>query len=108
MPTKPSVACSLTAADMHQRIAEMAAIGQSGLLAVETKDTRAVLRFRAGAELRQRLERIVAAESQCCAFLSMDLCDQDATLALTIQAPEGAKPVVEDLVAAFSGHERAA
>ncbi len=107
MPNPP-IACSLTAAEMPKRLAEMAAIGQSSLLSVDTLDARAVLRFRAGAEMRERLEAIVVAEAQCCAFLCMELRDEDDTLVLSVQAPEGAEPVMGDLVAAFSGRERAA
>ncbi len=54
------------------------------------------------------MEAIVVAEAQCCAFLRMDLIDEDGTLVLTIEAPEGAEPVLGDLVAAFGGRERAA
>jgi hypothetical protein len=60
MPTEAPIACSLSAAQMHERAAKMATVGQSSLLAVETNDSRAVLRFRAGAPV---LGELVAAFS---------------------------------------------
>ncbi len=108
MSTEPPIACSLNAAEMPGRLAEMAAIGQSGLLAVETKDARAVLRFRAGAQTRERLEAIVAAEAECCAFLSMELRHEPCAVVLIIEAPEGAEPVLDELVSAFSNEGQVA
>ena len=107
MPTEPPIACSLTTAEMAERLTEMAAIGRSGLLAVEIEDARAVLHFRAGEEMRERLEGIVAAESQCCAFLRMGLYDEPDAVVLAIEAPEGAEPVLDELIAAFGDRTRA-
>ena len=90
------IACTLTATQMADRRAEMAAIGRAALLGA-----RAVVRFRADAETRRRLEAIVAAEAECCAFLDLALRDQDDALALTIGAPPEARPVRDELVAAF-------
>jgi hypothetical protein len=108
MPADLPVACSLTAAEMRKRLAEMASIGGSSLLTARRTDALAVLRFRAGVDRRKRLEAVVAAESECCAFLSMDLREGPDALELRITAPEGAEPVLEELVAAFSGRVLAA
>ena len=102
MPTALPLACTLTATEMSLRLAEMAAIGEVALLSADTADRRATLRFRAVADTRERLAAIVAAESECCAFLDMALRDESDALALTISAPPGAEPVLDDLVAAFS------
>jgi hypothetical protein len=87
MPSDSPIACSLSPAELPQRLAEM-------------------LRFRIGA--RNQLDAIVAAEAQCCAFLSMQLDDEPDAVRLTIEAPPGAEPVLHDLAAAFGGSEQVA
>lgn len=106
MPPELPIACSLDNAELPGRVADMTAIGNASLLTVETTDARAVLRFRA--EARERLAAIVVAESECCAFLAMELNDEPGAVRLTIEAPAGAEPVLHDLVAAFSGGRQAA
>jgi hypothetical protein len=54
------------------------------------------------------VQRLVAAESQCCAFLTMRLDDAPGEVRLTIDAPEDAEPVLGELVNAFRGEPRAA
>jgi hypothetical protein len=118
------LACSLDAASMADRLAEMRAIGRDAFLSADkwagfvshgltnpahiaaegesSGGRRRVLRFRPGAETRRRLERIVAAEAECCPFLGLELREEPGALALAISAPEGAEPVVDGLVEAFS------
>ena len=103
MPAELPIACSLRAAEMPVRLAEIGSIGRASLLGAQTADSRAELRFRAGPETRARLEAIVAAEAECCAFLAMSLRDEAGGITLTIDAPEGAEPVMHELVAAFGG-----
>jgi hypothetical protein len=108
MPTDLPIACSLTADELPARLADMEAIGRDALLAVVTSGRRATLRFRSRAATRERLAAIVAAESQCCAFLKFGLVDAGDALVLSIDAPPGAEPVLDDLVAAFDHGRRAA
>ncbi len=103
MPTELPIACTLSAAELPERLAEMRAVGQDALRSAETTDSLAVLRFRASAATRQRLAAIVAAESECCAFLGFDLTDEPDVLRLTIRAPKGGEPVMHELVGAFRG-----
>jgi hypothetical protein len=93
------IACSLGAAELHERLTRISAVRES-LLAAEVGERRAVLRFRADA--RDQLAGIVAAEAECCPFLSMTLDEDGDTARLTIEAPADAEPVLRDLVAAFS------
>jgi hypothetical protein len=99
MPSELPIACSLSAAELPQRLAEMSAIGRAGLLAAETDASRAVLTFRPAAF--ERLAAVVAAEAECCAFLKMKLDDGPDAVQLTIEAPARAESVLHDLVAAF-------
>ena len=103
MSTELPMACSLSAAELPARLDEMAAVGRAGLIASELASTRAVLRFRDdGAGTRDRLAAIVAAESECCAFLAMRIADEGDAITLTIDGPEGSEPVIEGIVEAFS------
>jgi hypothetical protein len=99
--TELPIACSLSATDLSTRLREMADLGHSALVDVRHEPTRAELRFAAG--VRDRVEGIVAAESQCCAFLAMTISDEPDTVVLTIEAPDGAELVLSELVDAFRG-----
>ena len=95
------IACSLTATELPERLAEMADLGHAALVDVRTDATRAELRFAARTGVRDRAEAVVAAESRCCAFLDMAVTDGPDTVVLTIEAPEDAELVLAELVDAF-------
>ena len=61
------------------------------------------LRFRPDPTTRRRLEEIIAAESECCAFLDLKLREDEDELVLTIAAPADGQPVAEELALAFGG-----
>jgi hypothetical protein len=106
MPDAPPIACSLNATQLPKRLAEMSGLGRAALVDARTDSARAELRFAAGAGVRDRVEAVVAAESQCCAFLDMTITDEPDTIVLTIQAPEDAELVLAELVDAFRGQPR--
>ena len=95
------IACSLTASQLPARLAEIAALGAAALIDADHEGDRAELRFTAGADVRRRVDAIVAAESQCCAFLDMCVTEAPGAIVLTIRAPEGAESVLAELVDAF-------
>ena len=99
------IACTLDVGQLKDRLAEMNAVGRNAR-AVEPGSPRAVLRFARKEAVRERLARIVEAESRCCAFMGFELRERADEIVLTISAPEGAEPVLDDLVAAFSSAER--
>jgi hypothetical protein len=103
MPESLPIACSLTAAELPGRLAAMAAVGSGALTDVEVHALSARLRFAAGPGVRERLEEIVAAESECCAFLTLALADEPDANVLTIEAPADAELVLAELVDAFRG-----
>jgi hypothetical protein len=92
------IACSLTADELPERLAELSALGRDSLLSIGPDG---VLRFRADERTRARLEAIIAAEARCCSFLSFDLREQGGVLELTITAPEGGEPLASELAGAF-------
>jgi hypothetical protein len=103
------IACTLSATELPTRLAEMADIGDDALTELDAESLRARLRFAARPGVRARLEDIVAAESECCGFLTLALVDEPDAIVLTIEAPEGAELVLTEFIRAFRGDlERAA
>ncbi|MCA1656582.1 MAG: hypothetical protein LC713_02545, partial [Actinobacteria bacterium] len=107
-PTDLPIACALTASELPRRLQDMADLGQDALLDAETGVARARLRFAAGAGVRDRVSAIVTAEAECCAFLAMCVTYEADAIVLTIDAPEGAAPVLAQVVDAFRGVPQAA
>jgi hypothetical protein len=97
------IACSLGAADLERRLAELRALGSDGLVSVSQAPGRAVLTFRPGAEIRERVPSAAAAEAECCAFLDFRVEQHGEATVLTVSAPDGGAEVVGELVAALAG-----
>jgi hypothetical protein len=96
------IACSLDAAPLAERLAEIASIGADAALARERRDGRTLIHFRADGETRHRLEAIVTAEAECCPFLELELGREREALVLVISAPPGAEGLADELAAAFA------
>lgn len=103
MSTEIPIACSLNAGELTHRFAEISNLGREALLDAEPTELGATLRFTPEPGVQARLARIVAAESECCGFLTMAVRSESDAVVLTIAAPEGAEPVVRDLLDAFRG-----
>jgi hypothetical protein len=101
----PPIACSLSAADYRERLAEVAEVGRSSLIEVKELPNESVLHFRYPASTRDRLRAIVSQEAACCAFLDLSLRASDTELVLTLRAPAEARPIVADLIRRFRGVE---
>ncbi|HEV3378527.1 MAG TPA: hypothetical protein VG126_14750 [Thermoleophilaceae bacterium] len=97
------VACTLSPAQMKGRADEIRALGRHALLSVECGARRATLRFGPGPEVRERVEAIVSAEAECCAFLDFTVSSgEEDTTTITIEAPEDGEAVVRELAYLFS------
>ena len=96
------IACSLSAGELPERMAQMAALGHDALIDTRIEGTRARLRFAAAAHVRERIDAIVAAESRCCAFLTMRVTSEAGVVVLNIDAPDGADHVLSEMVDAFT------
>ena len=97
--TKPlPIACTLGASELPERLAEMRALGRDALISAGEHE----LRFRASPGVRERLERLVAAEAACCSFMTLELVDENGEHLVRVAAPPEAEPVVRELIAAFS------
>lgn len=101
MADETPIACSLDAGELEQRLAEIAAVGAASLVSRAREGDRHVLRFRADATARRRLEAIVAAEAECCSFLDLSLCEEAGELVLSIGAPKDAEAVATGLAGTF-------
>lgn len=102
--TEPKpIACSLGAGEMRQRLDAIAALGAESLVGHERTSEAHVLRFRAGDGTRRELERVLAAEADCCPFLDLELSERNGELILRMGAPEDARPLADGLAAAFAG-----
>ena len=108
MPAELPIVCSLSATDLTVRVAQIAELGRDALIDARCDATHAELRFAAGDGVRARVDAIVAAESQCCAFLTMRAAEVGDAVVLSIDAPDGADVVVRELVDAFRGEPQAA
>jgi hypothetical protein len=97
------IACSLSAVDLEARRAELAEIGRRGLVSLtQASADRAVLDFNPDPRTKRDLERVVAAEAECCAFLEMNITEGDS-LTLSIAGPPEAGALVEELARAIAG-----
>lgn len=82
------LACSLSPNDLQSRLDEITKLGAESLVAHDTEGDRHLLRFRKDVETRQRLEALIAAETQCCPFLDLSLTESDNELVLLAVAPK--------------------
>jgi hypothetical protein len=94
-------ACSLDNATLEERLAAIAEIGADRLISRQLEDGGHLLRFRADAATRKRLEQVVAAEAECCAFLDLSLAEKGGELMLSIAAPPEARALASGLAARF-------
>jgi predicted ester cyclase len=90
-------ACTLQPAQMPQRGDEIRSVGRAGLQAMERGEREVTLYFRRDPDIRERVQNIVAAKSNCCRFLDFTITDEDDVILLTVAAPEGAEWAVHGL-----------
>ena len=98
MPTTMPIACSLDQAELPQRGAQMAQLGQT-LTAVHAEGLSARLRF--PIERRAEVEAFAAAEFGCCPFFTFEQTHRGGELELAVSAPNDGEWAVRGLVAGF-------
>lgn len=101
--SRTPLSCNLSAGDLQGRLAAIADVGAKFLLASEREHDDRLLRFRANAEARRRLEEIVAAESECCSFLNLSLQEENDEILLSIASPPEGQTVADGLADSFAG-----
>src|SRR5690348_11653661 len=97
--TKIPIACTLTSAELRERRAETAAIAHRSLLFRRPVEHGEQLFFAAGTATEAALQAVVAAEAECCPFLTLDLRRTGDALELTVTGPDEAAPIIAELFA---------
>lgn len=101
MDAETPIACSLSGTDLQERYRDLAEFGSTSLIERTADAEGRRLRFRRTAGTAERLRSIIAAEQECCPFLTFELTETDNALELHIGAPDDARPVADGLAAAF-------
>jgi hypothetical protein len=102
------IACTLDPAQMRRRGEDIRAIGRRALAAVERGERQVTLRFRPAHETRERVEALVAAEAECCAFLDFTVAEEQGAILVTIVSPPAGEPVMHELADLFAAEAEAA
>jgi len=89
------IACTLTSDGMTARRALIEALAADGLIDRTSTDTGLRARLRDTPEIERRTHELIAAESECCAFLDFNLDRDGDDLVLDIAGPEDARPVID-------------
>src|SRR4051812_1262856 len=93
------IACSLDAAQYKHRTGELTELAERGLRSREQTPDGERLVFADSADIERELRSLIVAESNCCAFLRMDLTRRDDGLVLDIAGPNDAHPLIAELFA---------
>jgi hypothetical protein len=91
------IACTLSPDQYADRTGELAALAARALRTREHTAAGERLTFIDTSEIERELRAVIAAESSCCAFLTMDLARTGAGLVLDIAGPPDARPVIAEL-----------
>lgn len=92
MSTDLPIACTLQPAEQAERARAWHALVARTLLSWRATEDGAVVRVRGDAEAQ--LRELIAAESQCCAFLEFDLRRDGEELLLSVVGPDEARPLI--------------
>jgi hypothetical protein len=91
------IACSLTGSDYGRRTEDIGRFARAALR--DRTPIHGGVRLTFDPVARERLQALVAAESECCPFLAMDLQASDGRLVLDVTGPRTAAPVIAELFA---------
>ncbi len=95
MYSEMPIACALGTAGRSARLAAARELGERALVGLHVSDRRARLRFRGE---RERVEALVAAERECCAFFTFATVRNDEETEVEIQTPGGGERLLRALV----------
>jgi len=98
--TALTIACTLGAGDLRQRVAAIRDLAQRSLRKSERAGLTLHLTF--DREALAEVKDMVAKESECCSFLAFDVKYDRSTVHLAITAPESAAEAADQLFAHFA------
>lgn len=93
------IACSLTAGAVRHREREWNNLLSRALISRTPAVGGVRLELQALPGVRVELDRLIAAETECCSFMTMSVETTAASLALTVTGPALAAPILEQLFA---------
>ena len=93
------IACTLTPDAMTDRMAFIDALTTDALVERERIEDGVRVRLRDAPGVEGRVRELIAAESKCCAFLTLELERADGELVLDITGPSEARPVIDEFFA---------
>ena len=97
-PGAQPLACTLTPADQKTRLEEWRALRRDALVG-ESRDGAAwTSLWRRSETVRARLEALIEAERECCAFLTFEVEDDDEVIRLRTLFPASAEGLMDALV----------
>ena len=91
------IACTLSSRQYTHRIAELTSLAARALHSREQTEAGERLVFTDTPEIEQQLHAVIAAESSCCAFLTMKLERSGDGLVLDVSGPHDARPIIAEL-----------
>lgn len=94
--------CTITEGEVPGRIAQVERL-RAALAAVERTADGLRLEWPADPELRADVERFIVDEQRCCSFWRFTRTEQDASLFLDWVGPPDAAPILDALLAYFTG-----
>jgi hypothetical protein len=95
--TELPIACTLSADGMAARMDLIEALAADGLLRRTSTDRGLRVHLRDTPDIERRTRELIAAEANCCAFLTFDLGREDEALVLDVSGPPEARPVIDML-----------
>ena len=99
----PSLACTLTDAELRERRATMRRILLPHVLACHSRDLELTMNFPNRESIREELDAFVDFERRCCAFLDFSITSTGENLLLTISGPDGSESTIRAFAEA-TGH----
>lgn len=94
--TAGPVVCSLGGPELAGRFDEWRDLARRALVEREPHPAGAVVRYRRTAETARELDRLIALETDCCAFLTFHLESLGDELRLTVTGPDQAAPLIRE------------
>lgn len=95
MSTELPIACTLSPDGFAARMGLIDALAADGLIDRTATAHGVRVRLRGTPEIERRVRELVAAESECCAFLDFTLGREDDAIVLEIAGPHEARPVID-------------
>ena len=96
---QPAIACTLTAGDLRDRLAWIAALNRDVLRGYDRSDLTLQLRY--CPQGVQHVRDLMRREQACCAFLTFELHEQPDEVVLMIKAPEEVRDALNSLFEPF-------